>query len=70
MPVIRTAAATKVKLFILSSPEAAEEKLQEWFQAHQDIEIDHIGQSQSERNGRFLFIISIFYRSLTDQNIN
>ena len=70
MPVIRTATATKVKLFILSHPEAAEEKLQEWLQTHQDIEIDHITQSQSERNGRFLFIVSIFYRTQSDQNIN
>jgi hypothetical protein len=70
MPVIRTSAATKVKLFILSSPEAAEEKLQEWLQTQENIEIDHICQSQSERNGRFLFIVSIFYRTANDQNIN
>ena len=70
MPVIRTAATTKVKLFILSNPESAEDKLQEWLQTKHDIEIDHIVQSQSERNGRFLFIVSIFYRFISDQNIN
>ena len=70
MPVIITAATTKVKLFILSNPESAEEKLQEWLQTHQDIEIDHITQSQSERSGRFLFIVSIFYHLRSDQNIN
>lgn len=70
MPVIKSAATTKVKLFILSNPEAAEEKLQEWLKTKTDIEIDHIVQSQSERNGRFLFIVSIFYRFISDQNVN
>lgn len=70
MPVIKSAATTKVKLFILSNPEAAEEKLQEWLKTKSDIEIDHIVQSQSERNGRFLFIVSIFYHLISDQNVN
>jgi serine protease inhibitor len=66
MPVIKSTTNTKVKMFILSNPENAEEKLQEWLQTKHDISIDHIVQSQSERNGRFLFIVSIFYRTNRD----
>lgn len=62
MPSIKSAANTKVKMFILSNPESAEEKLQEWLQTKHDITIDHVVQSQSERNGRFVFIVSFFYR--------
>ena len=53
---------TQVKMFIFQTPETAEESLQSWLMQH-NVEIDHIVQSQSERNGKFVFIVSIFYRS-------
>jgi hypothetical protein len=50
----------EVKMFIDSNPESAERKLNEWLSAEQ-IKISHITQSQSERNGNFVFVISVFY---------
>ena len=55
--------ATQVKMFIFQTPETAEESLQSWL-SQNNVEIDHIVQSQSERNGKFLFIVSIFYKSV------
>ena len=52
---------TQVKMFIFQTPETAEESLQSWLMQN-NVEIDHIVQSQSERNGKFLFIVSIFYK--------
>ena len=50
----------KVKTFISDHPETVEEKVNEWLQQN-NVAVHHIGQSQSERNGRFVFVISLFY---------
>ena len=49
-----------VKMFILQEPSEAEKVVADWL-SRNHVAIRHVTQSQSERNGRFLFIISIFY---------
>ena len=50
----------QVKLFIAENPYSAELQVNEWLQSNA-ASIHHIGQSQSEKNGRFVFVISIYY---------
>jgi hypothetical protein len=50
----------EVKLFIAENPQLAESQINEWLQ-HSTAKVHHVGQSQSERNGRFVFVISIYY---------
>ena len=50
----------KIKMFLFKDPEKAEESIHSWLQSS-NAKIDHITQSQSEKNGRFLLVVSIFY---------
>ena len=50
----------KVKVFIFKNPELAEEHLSTWLETN-SVAIHHISQSQSEKNGAFLLILSVFY---------
>lgn len=50
----------EVKLFIAEKPEAAESEINSWLQ-HNNARVHHVCQSQSEKNGRFVFVISIYY---------
>jgi hypothetical protein len=57
-----TMSVMEVKTFISDRPELAEIEINEWLQQNK-VHIHHIGQSQSERNGRFVFVITLFFRS-------
>jgi len=50
----------EVKTFIADDPKNVEKDVNEWLTTN-NVSIHHIGQSQSERNGRFVFVISVFY---------
>jgi hypothetical protein len=50
----------KTKIFVHSSADAAEKALNDWLEAN-NVQVQYIGQSQSEQGGRFVFIISVFY---------
>ena len=50
----------ETKIFVHHSAEAAEKELNKWLQSN-DVNIQYIGQSQSEQAGRFVFIVSVFY---------
>ena len=50
----------QTKIFVHSSVEAAEKALNDWLEAN-NVQVQYIGQSQSEQGGRFVFIISVFY---------
>ena len=52
----------KLKLFIDESPPLAEQQVNEWL-LKSPIEVHHVAQSQSEKNGRFVFVISIYYHT-------
>ena len=50
----------EVKLFVAENPLLAETQVNQWLQTH-PARVHHVGQSQSEKNGRFVFVISIYY---------
>ena len=50
----------KVKLFVADDPHKIESMVNEWLQSSHG-HVQHITQSQSERNGRFVFVTGIYY---------
>jgi len=50
-------------MFVHNSPDAAEKEINDWLQ-QQQIRICHITQSQCERQGRFVFVVSMFYEKM------
>lgn len=50
----------EVKLFVAEHLQQAEMQVNQWLQSH-PVNVHHVGQSQSERNGKFVFVISIYY---------
>jgi hypothetical protein len=53
-------ASTQIKMFVHSNPIDAEKAIGEWLQEN-DVRIHHIAQSQSEKGGKFVFVITLFY---------
>ena len=58
-----TGKAMKVKMFVHGSPGEAEKELGHWMEQH-PVRIRHITQSQSEKQGRFVFVMTVFYEAL------
>ena len=56
-------APLEVRMFVHNSPDAAEKEINDWLQ-QQQIRICHITQSQCERQGRFVFVVSMFYEKM------
>lgn len=50
----------EVKMFICNQPKDAEKAVSQWLKEN-DVTIHHIVQSQSEKNGSFVFVITLFY---------
>jgi len=50
-----------MKMFVHNSPEGVEEEVNHWISAN-GVDICHVVQSQSEKQGRFVFVISLFYK--------
>jgi hypothetical protein len=50
----------QVKMFINNNPKEAEKAITNWLKEN-DVIIHHIVQSQSEKNGSFVFVITLFY---------
>lgn len=50
----------EVKMFVADRPEIAEASINDWLK-ESGAKVLYIGQSQSERNGKFVFVISVFY---------
>ena len=53
--------ASRVKMFVHTDPRAAEAELAAWLEEETPA-IEHVTQSQSEKAGRFVFVITVFYR--------
>jgi hypothetical protein len=47
-------------MFVYSQPKDAEKAVNQWLKEN-DVTIHHIAQSQSEKNGSFVFVITLFY---------
>ena len=52
--------SVQVKMFIHNNPKEAEKEIEHWLKEN-DVIIHHIAQSQSEKNGSFVFVITLFY---------
>jgi hypothetical protein len=50
----------EVMMFVCNNPQQAEKEVGQWL-AHNPVTITHITQSQSERGGAFVFVLSLFY---------
>jgi hypothetical protein len=53
-------AALQVKLFVHHSLDGIEQSINGWLK-QQQVAIYHITQSQSEKQGRFVFVLSVWY---------
>jgi hypothetical protein len=56
----RTKTALQVKLFVHSTLDGVEEAVNSWLERH-IVQVSHVTQSQCERQGRFVFVLSVFY---------
>ena len=52
--------ALKVKMFISPALDSVEKEVNEWL-AGEPVRVSHVTQSQSEKQGRFVFVTSVFY---------
>ena len=52
----------QMKMFVHKDPHQAENELNEWLKEH-DVKLHHVVQSQSENQGKFLFVVSVFYEN-------
>jgi hypothetical protein len=50
----------QVKMFVHADPRQAEKAVANWLKEH-PVCIHHVAQSQSEKGGHFVFVLSVFY---------
>ncbi|HEU4470876.1 MAG TPA: hypothetical protein VFR58_07335 [Flavisolibacter sp.] len=53
----------KVKMFIHKDPREAENAIQQWLADTAPV-IRHIAQSQSEKGGSFIFVLTVFFEEV------
>lgn len=53
----------KVKMFVSHALENVEQEVNK-FLTQDRIQVCHVTQSQSEKQGRFIFVISVFYETI------
>jgi hypothetical protein len=63
--VYNTSSSIKMKIFSGSDFNQTESEVNTWL-SQNAIRIDHICQSQCERNGKLLFLVSVFFTPLND----
>jgi hypothetical protein len=61
IPATENRTGLKVKMFIHNTLAEVEDAVNGWLAA-QNITISHIAQSQSEKQGKFYFVLSVFYK--------
>jgi len=52
--------SVQVKMFVHNNPKDAEKAIEHWLKEN-DVTIHHIAQSQSEKGGSFIFVLTLFY---------
>ena len=50
----------EVKMFVQNNPKDAERAISQWLKEN-DVTVHHIAQSQSEKGGHFIFVLTLFY---------
>jgi len=61
-PYLTDSSSTQVKMFTYNNPKDAEKAVGQWLNEN-DVSIQHVTQSQSEKGGHFVFVITLFYVS-------
>ena len=61
-PQTETNTAKKVKMFVRNSLHEVETEVNEWME-QESIRISHVAQSQCEKQGKFVFVLSVFYET-------
>ena len=56
----------ELKMFVSSDSVTVEKNVNDWLEENQ-VRVHHIGQSQSERNGKFVFTLSVFYEPIPEE---
>lgn len=54
----------EVKMFVCSRPEEAEIQINDWLRSR-SVQLHHITQSQSEKGGKLLFVVSVYFTDNT-----
>ena len=57
----------QMKMFLHREPEMAEKALNDWLE-RTPVKLYHVVQSQSENQGKFMLIVSVFYEDLKQVN--
>jgi len=58
--VLLHSSTVQVKMFVHSNPKDAEKAIGQWLREN-DVTIHHMAQSQSEKGGTFVFVLTLFY---------
>jgi hypothetical protein len=61
-PYLTDSDSTQVKMFVHNNPKDAEKAVSQWL-SENDVTIQQVTQSQSEKGGHFVFVITLFYLS-------
>ena len=56
-----------MKMFVSSDSISVEKNVNEWLEEN-NVWVHHIGQSQSEKSGKFVFTLSVFYEYVTSNH--
>ena len=65
LPQTKNKTNMKVKVFVHHAFENVEEVMNEWIKDC-SVKIHHVTQSQSEKQGKFVFVLSVFYEPCDD----
>ena len=57
----------QMKMFLHRDPEVAEQALNDWLEKTA-VKLHHVVQSQSENQGKFVLIVSVFYERIRQTN--
>ncbi len=62
-PLTENKTSMKVKMFIRHTLDDIENEVNDWLE-NQTFRIYHITQSQCEKQGKFVFVMSVFYETI------
>ena len=58
--VLKQTGSMQLRMFVSNDPKEAEKSISQWL-SQNDVHIRHITQSQSEKGGHFVLIVSLYY---------
>jgi hypothetical protein len=58
--VLQQTGSMQLRMFVSNDPKEAEKNISQWL-SQNDVHVRHITQSQSEKGGHFVLIVSLYY---------